>query len=121
MIPRDVMAKLASEGCDCSQLANFLDEGQIDGYMLKPMVSTPCENLRFSSEIISRFTASFRRVWYGIQVGANKREISGMTRVRGFTQDDAHLFVTEDQIAEEIQGCIELVQIIFSNLGMKGL
>ena len=45
-------------------------------------------------------------------------EISGMTRVRGFTQDDAHLFVTEDQIATELAGCIELVQIIFGTLGM---
>ena len=42
-----------------------------------------------------------------------------MTRVRGFTQDDAHLFVTEDQLAEEVLGCIELVQIIFDKLGMK--
>jgi threonyl-tRNA synthetase len=41
-----------------------------------------------------------------------------MTRVRGFTQDDAHLFVTEDQIAQEVLGCIELVQIIFDKLGM---
>ena len=46
-------------------------------------------------------------------------EISGMTRVRGFTQDDAHLFVTEDQIAEEVLGCIELVQVIFGTLGME--
>ena len=38
--------------------------------------------------------------------------------VRGFTQDDAHLFVTEDQIAEEVLGCIELVRIIFDKLGM---
>ena len=41
-----------------------------------------------------------------------------MTRVRGFTQDDAHLFVTEDQIAAEVLGCIEIVQIIFGTLGM---
>jgi threonyl-tRNA synthetase len=41
-----------------------------------------------------------------------------MTRVRGFTQDDAHLFVTPDQLAEEVMGCIELVKIIFRTLGM---
>jgi threonyl-tRNA synthetase len=45
-------------------------------------------------------------------------EISGMTRVRGFTQDDAHLFVTEDQIEQEVLGCIELVRVIFGTLGM---
>jgi threonyl-tRNA synthetase len=42
-----------------------------------------------------------------------------MTRVRGFTQDDAHLFVTEEQLAQEVLGCIELVQIIFDKLGME--
>ncbi len=119
MIPRDVMAKLASEGCDCSQLANFLDEGQIDGYMLKPMncphhVKIYASQARSYRDLPLRF-AEFGTVYRWEQTG----EISGMTRVRGFTQDDAHLFVTEDQIAEEIQGCIELVQIIFSNLGMK--
>ena len=57
---------------------------------------------------------SFWKVYRWEQSG----EISGMTRVRGFTQDDAHLFVTEDQIAQEVLGCIELVQIIFDKLGM---
>ena len=42
-----------------------------------------------------------------------------MTRVRGFTQDDAHLFCTEDQIAGELLGCLELVKIIFGTLGME--
>ena len=46
-------------------------------------------------------------------------ELNGMTRVRGFTQDDAHLFCTEDQVPAEIQGCLSLVKIIFSTLGMK--
>ena len=41
-----------------------------------------------------------------------------MTRVRGFTQDDAHLFVTEDQVADEVAGCLEIVKIIFSALNM---
>jgi threonyl-tRNA synthetase len=42
-----------------------------------------------------------------------------MTRVRGFTQDDAHLFCTPDQVAPELLGCLELVKIIFKTLGMK--
>jgi threonyl-tRNA synthetase len=46
-------------------------------------------------------------------------ELNGMTRVRGFTQDDAHLFCTEDQIPAEIQGCLSLVKTIFGVLGMK--
>jgi len=38
--------------------------------------------------------------------------------VRGFTQDDAHLFCTEDQVAGELLECLELVKIIFGTLGM---
>jgi threonyl-tRNA synthetase len=38
--------------------------------------------------------------------------------VRGFTQDDAHLFVTEEQLPAELMGCLELVKIIFTTLGM---
>ena len=46
-------------------------------------------------------------------------ELNGMTRVRGFTQDDAHLFLREDQLQEEIQGCLGLVKLVFSILGMN--
>ena len=46
-------------------------------------------------------------------------EICGMTRVRGFTQDDAHIFCREDQLADELQGCLELVRIIFKTLDMQ--
>ena len=45
-------------------------------------------------------------------------ELGGMTRVRCFTQDDAHLFCTEDQIADELAGCLEIVMIIFNTLNM---
>jgi threonyl-tRNA synthetase len=45
-------------------------------------------------------------------------ELGGMTRVRGFTQDDAHLFVTEEQLSAELMGCLELVKIVFNTLGM---
>ena len=41
-----------------------------------------------------------------------------MTRVRGFTQDDAHLFCTEDQIAAEVMGCLEQVKMVLTTLGM---
>jgi threonyl-tRNA synthetase len=46
-------------------------------------------------------------------------ELNGMTRVRGFTQDDAHLFVTEDQMGAEIQGCLDLVKKVFGVFDMK--
>jgi threonyl-tRNA synthetase len=45
-------------------------------------------------------------------------ELNGMTRVRGFTQDDAHLFCTEEQVAQEVLGCLSLVKIVLTTLGM---
>jgi threonyl-tRNA synthetase len=45
-------------------------------------------------------------------------ELNGMTRVRGFTQDDAHIFCTEEQLPGEILECLGLVKIIFSTLGI---
>src|SRR5258708_6018593 len=46
-------------------------------------------------------------------------ELNGMTRVRGFTQDDAHLFCTEEQVQPEILGCLSLVKTILTTLGMS--
>ncbi len=45
-------------------------------------------------------------------------ELGGMTRVRGFTQDDAHLFCTEEQVADEFRGCLEMTQSVLAALGM---
>ena len=46
-------------------------------------------------------------------------ELHGLTRVRGFTQDDAHLFCTPDQLLQEFEGVIDLVLYVFNNLGFK--
>jgi threonyl-tRNA synthetase len=45
-------------------------------------------------------------------------ELSGMTRVRGFTQDDAHIFCTEEQVADEVRGCVEMTLGVLKALGM---
>jgi threonyl-tRNA synthetase len=42
-----------------------------------------------------------------------------MTRVRGFTQDDAHIFCTEDQVADEVRGCIDFTLTVLKSLGMN--
>lgn len=42
--------------------------------------------------------------------------LGGMTRVRKFCQDDAHLFVREDQIEDEVLGCIDFVEYIYSKV-----
>ncbi len=41
-----------------------------------------------------------------------------MTRVRGFTQDDAHLFCTPDQVADEFRGCLEMTKFVLETLGL---
>ncbi|MEX0704031.1 MAG: threonine--tRNA ligase, partial [Planctomycetales bacterium] len=46
-------------------------------------------------------------------------ELNGMTRVRGFTQDDAHLFCTPDQVKEEFRATVELVQFVFETFGFR--
>jgi threonyl-tRNA synthetase len=46
-------------------------------------------------------------------------ELSGMTRVRGFTQDDAHIFCTEEQVPGEFRNCIEMTQKVLASLGMN--
>ena len=121
IIERDTMKKLSDEGCSCGELSNLMAEGDIDGYMLKPMncphhIRIYASQARSYRDLPLRF-AEFGTVYRWEQSG----EISGMTRVRGFTQDDAHLFVTEDQIEDEVLGCIELVKIIFGTLGMERL
>jgi len=45
-------------------------------------------------------------------------ELRGLTRVRGFTVDDAHLFVRPDQLLEEFKGVVKLIQHVFGALGM---
>jgi threonyl-tRNA synthetase len=46
-------------------------------------------------------------------------ELHGLTRVRGFTQDDAHLFCTEDQLKEEFLGVLELTRYVLQKLGFE--
>ena len=46
-------------------------------------------------------------------------ELGGLTRVRGFTQDNAHLFCTENQVADEFRGCMEMTQFFLKTLGLN--
>ena len=45
-------------------------------------------------------------------------ELNGLTRVRGFTVDDAHLFVRPDQLLDEFKNVVKLIQQVFGTLGM---
>lgn len=119
LIDHDEMKRFAEEGCSCSDLANKMEEGEFNGYLLKPM-NCPHHIKIYSSQPRSYRDLPLRLAEFGtVYRWEQSGEISGMTRVRGFTQDDAHLFCRKDQIEEELLGCLSLVKIIFSTLGME--
>ena len=118
IIDRAKLHELAEEGCTCGELANRMNEGEIEGYLLKPM-NCPHHIRIYASEQRSYRELPVRLAEFGtVYRWEQSGEIGGMTRVRGFTQDDAHLFCREDQIAEEVQGCLSIVKLIFGTLGM---
>ena len=118
MIDRAQLHEFATEGCSCSDLANKMDEGEIDGYLLKPM-NCPHHIRIYASEQRSYRDLPIRLAEFGtVYRWEQSGEIGGLTRVRGFTQDDAHLFCREDQIADEVRGCLSIVKLIFNTLGM---
>ena len=113
------LEQLANEGCSCGELSNQLDEGSVDGYLLKPM-NCPMHIKIFDSQPHSYRDLPIRLAEFGtVYRWEQSGELNGMTRVRGFTQDDAHLFCTEEQIADEIAGCLNLVKLVFQTLGMN--
>jgi threonyl-tRNA synthetase len=119
VIERESLSTLATEGCSCAQLSYKLELGEVDGYLLKPM-NCPHHIKIFASEPHSYRDMPVRLAEFGtVYRWEQSGELNGMTRVRGFTQDDAHLFCTEDQVAQELLGCLSLVKIIFNTLGMK--
>ena len=118
IIHRDSMTQLAEEGCSSEELSNKLDKGEIDGHLLRPM-NCPMHISIYNSEQRSYRDLPIKLAEFGtVYRWEQSGELSGMTRVRGFTQDDAHLFLREDQLQDEIQGCLGLVKFVFSVLGM---
>jgi len=116
---RDAIEKLASEGSSCADLMHALRAGEIEGYLLKPM-NCPHHIRIFSSDHHSYRDLPVRLAEFGtVYRWEQSGELGGMTRVRSFTQDDAHLFCTPDQLADEIQGCLGLVKIVLGTLGME--
>ena len=88
-------------------------------FLLKPM-NCPhhCEiyNTKpFSYKELPKRYAEFGTVYRYEQSG----ELHGLTRVRGFTQDDAHIFCTPDQLDEEFKKVIDLVLYVFGSLGFE--
>ena len=88
-----------------------------EGYLLKPM-NCPHHIKIYSSEPRSYRDLPIRLAEFGTVYRNEKTgELNGMTRVRGFTQDDAHIFCTHEQVKEEFRSTIELVQYVFKTFG----
>lgn len=115
---RDAMEKLCEEGATCAELFNGLTDGTIEGYMLKPM-NCPHHIKIYANDAHSYRDLPVRLAEFGtVYRWEQSGELGGMTRVRGFTQDDAHIFCTPDQLAGEIRQCLGIVKTIFGTLGM---
>lgn len=93
----------------------------VDGekFMLKPM-NCPhhieiykCESHSYRD--LPLRLAEFGTVYRYEQSG----ELNGLTRVRGFTVDDSHIFVTPDQLEEEFIGVVSLIQHVFGTMGFS--
>ncbi len=99
----------------------FMEDEERDTHILKPMncpfhIEIYASQLRSYRELPIRY-AEFGTVYRFEQSG----EVSGMLRVRGFTQDDAHLFVREDQLLDEFKGVVDLIQTTRKKLGLTSL
>ena len=104
-------------GKDSFQPITTPHEGET--FLLKPM-NCPhhCEiyNVRpWSYKDLPKRYAEFGTVYRYEQSG----ELHGLTRVRGFTQDDAHIFCTPEQLDEEFKKVIDLVLYVFGSLGFE--
>ncbi|OBX25158.1 threonyl-tRNA synthetase [Gelidibacter algens] len=107
----------AKYGADSFQAIHTPAEGE--EFLLKPM-NCPhhCEiyNAKpFSYKELPKRYAEFGTVYRYEQSG----ELHGLTRVRGFTQDDAHIFCTPDQLDKEFKDVIDLVLYVFGSLGFE--
>jgi len=96
----------------------FLIESEGETMSVKPM-NCPGHFLTYASEMRSYRDLPIR---YHEQTPLHRNEasgvLSGLTRVRQFSQDDAHCFVTQDQIGDEVERLIRLVQRVYADFGL---
>lgn len=119
VIDREVLADWAKEGCSCADLCSKMDTAELQGYLLKPM-NCPMHIHIYKAEPRSYRDLPVRLAEFGtVYRHEQSGELNGLTRVRGLTQDDAHLFCMEEQVAQELKGCLHLVKVVLSTLGMN--
>jgi threonyl-tRNA synthetase len=86
-------------------------------YMLKPM-NCPCHILIYKSDLRSYKQLPLRFAELGTVYRYERSGVlHGLMRVRGFTQDDAHIFCTPEQIESEIEGCLDFALKVFEVFG----
>ncbi|MBT3200345.1 MAG: threonine--tRNA ligase [Phycisphaerales bacterium] len=95
-----------------------LPMGEDEGYLLKPM------NCPHHIQIYKAAQRSYRELpvrlsEFGTVYRFEKSgDLNGLTRVRGFTQDDAHIFCSPEQLEAEIASCVELTKLVLDTLGL---
>jgi threonyl-tRNA synthetase len=97
----------------------FLIESEGETMSMKPM-NCPGHYLTYASDVRSYRDLPIR---FHEQTALHRNEasgvLSGLTRVRQFSQDDAHCFVMQDQIGEEVERIIRLIQKIYGDFGLS--
>lgn len=119
VMERDFLKRVADEGCSCAELGNMIATGDLEGYLLKPM-NCPHHIKLYASQPRSYRDLPIRLSEFGtVYRWEQSGELNGLTRVRSFTVDDAHLFVRKDQVEAEVAGCLRLVKLAFETLGLR--
>ena len=97
----------------------FMEDEEKETYALKPM-NCPFHIEIYRSQMRSYRDLPVRYAEFGtVHRYEQSGEVTGILRARGFTQDDAHLFVTPEQLQEEFIGVVKLMQAVLQKLGLK--
>ena len=95
-----------------------LEDGK-EEYLLKPM-NCPHHFQIYASKPRSYRDLPIRLAEFGtVYRYEQSGELNGLTRVRSFAVDDSHIFVREDQLKDEVCNVIELIQVVFDQMGFK--
>ncbi|MFQ3586278.1 MAG: threonine--tRNA ligase [Fimbriimonadaceae bacterium] len=96
----------------------FMDDEEKETYILKPM-NCPFHIEIYASQMRSYRDLPIRMAEFGtVHRYEQSGEVTGILRARGFTQDDAHLFVRPDQLLDEFIGVVDLMKTVLDKLGL---
>ncbi len=119
IVERDDLVEMSNKDLKMASFEEEIESGNVEGFLLRPM-NCPFHVQIFKSDMHSYRDLPVRLAEFGtVYRWEQSGELNGMTRVRGFTQDDAHIFCTPDQLDDEIMGCLNLVKTVFETLGMQ--